>query len=142
MANAVYNNYKSLALKGSVAILTDTIKVALMKSTYTPNIDTDIWLGDINSNETSGSGYTAGGVTLTSPVVTTDTVNDRGVLSGANVSYTSVTFTDARYAVIYKSTGVAGTSPLIAVIDFGITQTSNGGTFSITWNASGILYLG
>lgn len=142
MASQTYNNYKSLALKGSVALLTDTIKVALFKSTYTPNIDTDIFFSDISANESSGSGYTTGGVALASPTVTTDTVNDRGVLGAANTAFSAVTFTDARYAVIYKSTGVASTSALIAVIDFGSTQTSAGGNFTIQWNASGIFYLG
>lgn len=141
MANLVYNNYKSLALKGSVALLTDTIDVALFKSTYTPNIDTDVFFSDISANETSGSGYTSGGVALGTKTVTTDTTNDRGIFAAANTTYTSVTFSDARYAVVYKNTGVAGTSPLIAVIDFGATQSSAGGNFVIQWNATGILLL-
>jgi hypothetical protein len=142
MANLVYNNYKSLALKGSVAVLTDTIKVALFKSTYTPNIDTDIYFSDISANEASGTGYTSGGVTLTSPVVTTDTTNDRGVFSGANTTFSSVTLADFRYVVAYKSTGVAGTSPLMSVYDLGSTQSSSGGSVTIQWGAAGIMYIG
>lgn len=139
MATGAYDTAKSNLFKGIPLVLTDTLKVALLKSTYTPAPKTDVFLSDINANETSGTGYTAGGVTLTSPTVTTDTVNDKGVFSGANAIFTSVTFTDARYAVLYKSTGVASTSNLIAYYDLGSTQTSGGGTFIVGWNASGIL---
>jgi len=43
------------------------------------------------------------------------------------------------FAVIYKSTGVASTSPLIAYIDFGGDQTVNAGNFSIVFAATGVL---
>ncbi len=142
MSSVAYDNYKSLALKGSIALLTDTIKLALLTSSYTPAIKTDTFLSDINTNEVSGAGYTAGGVAITTPTVTTDTTNDRGVFGAANTTFSSVTFSGARYAVIYKSTGVASTSPLIAVIDLGSNQSAAGGNFTIQWNASGIFYLG
>lgn len=137
----MYDNYKNLTLKGSVALLTDTIKVALLTSGYTPNIKTDTFFADINTNESSGTGYTAGGNTLGSPTVTTDTVNDRGVFGAANTTWANSTIANARYAVIYKSSGTASTSPLIAVLDFGSTQSTNGDSFVIAWSASGIFYL-
>lgn len=143
MASNNYTNYKGLAMKGSVALLTDTINVALMTSSYTPNQDTDTFFSDINANESSGTGYTAGGQTLTSPTVTADNTNHRYLFNAANPSWANSTIANARYAVIYKNTGVASTSSLIAVIDFGTTQSSSGSTFSITWSTSpaGIFYL-
>jgi uncharacterized protein YigE (DUF2233 family) len=46
--------------------------------------------------------------------------------------------------VIYIDTGTAGTSPLVAYIDTGVTGlpvTPNGGNINVTWNASGIFAL-
>jgi len=60
----IYNNYKKLALTGSVALLTDTIKCALFTSSYTPDIDNDVYFSDISANEVVGTGYTSLGVTL------------------------------------------------------------------------------
>lgn len=138
---ALYNGYKVNAMKGAIALLTDTIKVALLTTAYTPDIDNHKFLSDVNANESSGAGYTAGGNTLTSPTVTEDDVNDRGVFGAANASWPSSTIANARYALIYKATGTPSTSPLIGYIDFGSQQSSSGDTFQIQWNALGIFAL-
>lgn len=143
MASFIYNKFKELTLKGGTSFPvdfdSDTIKVALATSSYTPDADAHDYFNDI-TNEVSGTGYTAGGATLASPTVTLDTTNDRVDFDAADTQWTSSTIT-ARYAVIYKSTGTASTSPLIALIDFGSDQISSNGTFSIQWSASGILRL-
>lgn len=141
MASVIYNDFKRAVLAAEIDLDTsgDTIKVALVTSTYTPNIDTDVNFDDV-TNEVSGTGYTAGGATLGSQACTTNTTSDKGVFDAADTSWTSSTIT-ARGAVIYKSTGTASTSPLIAYVDFGSDQSSSSGTFQITWNASGILNL-
>lgn len=141
MSSALYNGYKVNAAKGAIAFLTDTIKVALLKSTYTPDIDNHKFFSDVIAQESSGTGYTTGGNTLTSPTVTEDDVNDRAVLSGANVAWPTATIADARYAVIYKSTGNNATSPLIGYIDLLATKSWNGDTAQINWNALGIFSL-
>lgn len=147
MTNALYNTLKTALMKAGVNLATDTIKVALIKSTYTPNIDTDTFFGDINSNEVPATGgYTAGGVTLTSPTVTEDTANDRAVFDAADSQWPSSTIT-ARYAALYKSTGNNATSQLIGYITFldaggsPADKSTNGDTFYIQWNAVGIILL-
>lgn len=141
MASLIFNKYKQGIFDNTtnlrVDLDTDTIKVALVTSSYTPNQDTHDFFDDV-TNEVSGTGYTAGGATLGSPTVTLDTTNDRVDFDAADTSWTTSTIT-ARAAVIYKSTGTASTSPVIAYIDFGSDQVSSAGTFLITWNASGIL---
>lgn len=143
MASFVYNKYKQGIFDNTtnlrVDLDTDTVKVALVTSSYTPNQDTHDFFDDV-TNEVSGTGYTAGGATLGSPTVTLDTTNDRVDFDAADTSWTTSTIT-ARAAVIYKSTGTASTSPLIAYIDFTTDQVSSAGTFLIQWNASGILRL-
>lgn len=139
MANAVYNIFKSEVMKGSFDLVNDTIKVALVTSSYTPDIDSHEDFADV-TNEVSGTGYTAGGATLASTSVTKDTTDDEGVFDAENVTWSSSTIT-ARGAVVYKSTGVAGTSQLICYVDFGEDKSSSNGDFTIQWNSEGILNL-
>lgn len=134
-----YNEGKVQFLSGGIDLTTDTIKVALVTSSYTPNADTHEFFDDI-TNEITGTGYTAGGATLSSKSVTQDNTNDLAYFDAADASWPSSTLT-ARGAVIYKDTGTPGTSPLIAFIDFGTDRTSSADTFRIEWSASGILNL-
>lgn len=139
MASFVYNNYKArmLGLGTMVDLDGDTIKLALTTSSYTPDQDAHDFFDDV-TNEVSASGtYSAGGATL-SVTLSQDNTDNEGVFDATDVSFTSATIT-ARYAVIYKSTGVSGTSPLVCLIDFGSDVTSTGGTFTITFAAEGIL---
>jgi len=125
-----YNSYKDDLHKGTIDVTSDTIKVALCSSSYTPSASHNFF-DDITNELTTAGGYTAGGATITSPTVTS------GVFDAANTSWSSATFT-ARYAIVYKSTGTAGTSPLMFYIDFGQNESPSSQTFSINWNASGI----
>ena len=138
MASVVYNSYKLDALDANIDLGNDTIKIALVTSAYTPDIDTHSFFDDV-TNEVSGTGYTAGGETLT---VTTsqDNTDDEGVFDATDVTWAGSTIT-ARGAVVYKSTGVAATSPLICYIDFGSDQTSTSGDFTVVFNAEGIINL-
>ncbi|RMH18227.1 MAG: hypothetical protein D6698_07355 [Gammaproteobacteria bacterium] len=115
----------------------DTIKVALTTSTYTPNQDTHEFFSDV-TNEVTGTGYTAGGQTLTTKTATYDSATNTIKLDAADVTWASSTIT-ARYAVVYKDTGVSTTSPLICYIDFVSDQSSSSGDFTITWDANGII---
>lgn len=133
----LYGSFPAKALNAEIDWDTDTIKVALVTSTYTPNQDTHDYYDDVSANEASGTGYTAGGATLTSKTVTYDTATNKQTFDAADVSWASSTIT-ARYAVIYKATGTGSTSPLIGYVDFGTDQSSSAGTFTIQWNASGI----
>ena len=133
-----YNSFKKALLDKSIDFTNDTIKLALCTSSYTPNIDTHDNFDDI-TNEVGASGtYSAGGVSLAGKATSADNTDNEGVFSANNISITSSTIT-ARYGILYKSTGVASTSPLIAYIDFGENKTSVSGTFGITWNAEGII---
>ena len=121
----------------AVDILSDTIKVALCTSTYTPDQDAHVFFSDV-TNEITGTGYTAGGQALANKTLTYNASTNVTTFTADNTTWSSSTLT-ARYAVIYKSTGTASTSPLIAYIDFGSNQSSSNGNFTIQWNASGIV---
>lgn len=119
---------------------TDEFKVALVKSGYTPNVDTDDFWNDVSGEEVSGTGYTAGGVKLTSLAVTYDSATNEARWDAADAEWTTSTIT-ARYAVVYKNTGTSTTSPLVLYVDFGENKVSSAGTFKIVWNAIGLLYI-
>lgn len=138
MASSLYGNF---LLKGydnstKIDLTTDTIKVALADSGYTPDVDAHDFFNDV-TNEEAGTGYTAGGATLANKTWAVVGASNVVKFDADDTSWASSTIT-TRYAIIYKSTGTAGTSPLIAVVDFSTDRTSDGGTFLISWNASGI----
>ncbi len=139
MANVVYNAFKKNIMNGGIDIDTDTIKIALVTSSYTPNIDTHEDFADV-TNEVEGTGYTAGGATLAGVTVTADTTDDEGVADANDVTWSSSTIT-ARGAIIYKSTGTAANDLLICYIDFGSDKTSSSGDFTIGFNSEGFLNL-
>lgn len=141
MANAMYNSTKRDTMNGAIDWDTDTIKVMLVTSSYTANIDTHTKRSDI-TNEVSGTGYTAGGSSLANKTVTADNTNDRGVFDSDDPSWTTATIT-ARAAVLYKSRGGASSADeLGGYWDFGSDIVSTAGTFTIAVNANGWFYIG
>jgi len=138
MASKLYGNFLLKALNKEVDFDSDTIKVALLTSSYTPNQDTHDYFNDVSANEVTGTGYTAGGNTLASKTATYDSGTNVIVLDAADVTWASSTIT-ARYAVVYDSTGTASTSALIGYVDFGSDQSSTNGNFTITWDSTGIV---
>jgi len=143
VADVIYNSFKGKIMDGSIDLDTDTIKVVLVTSSYTPNIDTHTQYSHI-TNQVTGTGYTAGGATLANKSVAVDTTNDRAKFDADDTTWTSASIT-ARGAIIYKYIDDGGspddTSPLICYKDFGADITSTNGDFTIQWSADGILYL-
>lgn len=105
----------------------DVFKVAL----YTE-------LADLNSTTTAytatgevvGTGYTAGGLTLTN--VSPTIYNSAGICSFADAVWVAASFS-ARGALIYNTTpnSLVYVNPACVVLDFGITRTSVGNTFTL-----------
>lgn len=139
-ADVIQNSFKKFIMDGTIDLDTDTIKVMLLTSTHTQDQDTYDYVNDVSANEVTGTGYTAGGATITTPSVTQNNTDNVGVFDGADVTWASSTIT-ARYACIYKDTGTPATSPIIAILDFGSDQSSSAGDFIIAWGANGILRL-
>ena len=129
MASLIYNSFVDDMARGAIDADTDTFKVMLVSSAYSPNKDTHDKRDDV-TNEVSGTGYTAGGVT-SACTVTKDTANDRVTLSFAAVNWATSTIT-ARAAVIYKSRGgTASSDELVCYVDFGADVSSSSATFSL-----------
>ena len=112
----------------------DTFKAALYLTSATVNASTTAYSA---SNEVSGTGYVAGGVTLTgSPVWNAPTATNSSATAGvafttptASITYTTVTLATAFDAVlIYNSTQ---NNTAVSVHTFG-SQTITAGTFTLT----------
>lgn len=141
---AVTGKFFGLALQSAfnkeIDFDSDTLKVMLCTSSYTPDQDTHRYKSSV-TNEVTGTGYTAGGATLASVTVTYNAATNTLTLDAADTAWSGSTIT-ARYAVIYDSTpGTDATRPLIAFIDFGQDVSTTAGTFTITWDAAGIASL-
>lgn len=137
----MYGQFLAKALNKEVDFDTDTIKVMLVSSSYTPNQDTHDYLDDVVANEVTGTGYTAGGATLASKTVTYDSGTNVVILDAADTTWASSTIT-ARYAVVYSDAGASNSlKVLIGYVDFGSDQSSTNGNFTITWDSTGIVRL-
>ena len=133
-----YGSLIAKAFNKEVDFDSDTIKVALVSSSYTPNQDTHDYWDDVATNEVSGTGYTAGGATLTTKTVGYTSGTNVTKFDADDVSWTTSTIT-ARYAVVYDATPATNAAkPLIGYVDFGSDQSSSSGTFSIVWDSAGI----
>lgn len=128
MASTLYPIGKKAILDGGIALLTDTIKVALLDTgtvAYNAAHDfyDDVSAGVVGTPQTLASKTTTG-----------------GVFDAADVTFTAVSGATVEALVIYKDTGTPSTSRLIAFIDTGtgLPATPNGGDITIAFNASGI----
>jgi hypothetical protein len=131
MASLVYNSCISDAVTGLIDFDTDTFKMMLVTSAYTPaksetrrsNLKTP------TDYEVTGTGYTAGGNACSVSVATA--ANEINV-SFTVTSWTSATIT-ARGGVIYKVVGgVAANENLVGYVDFLSSISSTNGTFAVT----------
>jgi hypothetical protein len=122
----------TLVSRGSLtAPTTDTVKAALYLASATINAGTTAYTA---TGEVTGTGYTAGGVTVTNATAPTSTNSSStaGVAywtPSASITYTSVTLTTAFDCVLlYNSTQ---SNKSISVHTFG-SQTVTAGTFTLT----------
>ena len=138
----IYTKFKKAQLDGSGVIQfgTDTLKILLTTVTYVPAQDTDANLTNV-TNEVAGTNYAAGGIALTGVTVTasvhTIIVNSNDI----TWSQSGTGFNNARIAVLYKRTGVAGTSLLIAYADLGGSLGNVFGDLTLQINANNIFTL-
>ena len=102
----------------------NTLKIALYTSSASLGATSSAYSA---TNEVSGTGYTAGGVALSSQAVAYDSTNQVAYFDAADPSWSSATIT-ARGALIYNNTK---SNASIAVLDFGSDYSSSNGTFQV-----------
>lgn len=127
ITQAMCASFKKALLDGEMDFSSDTsqvFKIALYTSSATLDATTTAYAA---ANEVSGTGYIAGGNTLSISVNPT-TSGTTAYLDFSDTTWLAATIT-ARGALIYKADG--GTNPAVAVLDFGSDKTSTAGDFTI-----------
>ena len=128
ITTAMCTSFKSELLGGTHDLDTHSIKLALIKATPTGTYNAATTnYSDVtgNSDEASGTGYTAGGQVLDSVTISTD--GTTAIIDIADEVFTSATIS-ADGCIIYNT---SASNAAIAVIDFGGTKTSTNGDFTI-----------
>ena len=123
ITQAMCTSFKSEILDEQHDLVADTLKIALYTSSASLDASTTAFT---TSNEISGTGYSSGGVELTSSGTT-------AFFDADDPTWTSASFT-ARGALIYNSTN---SNKAIAVLNFGGDFTVSSGTFRIVFPAAG-----
>ena len=103
----------------------DTFKIALYTNSASFDASTTAYTA---TNEVSGTGYSAGGNTLTRVDPTTS--GTTAFTDFADTTWSSSTIT-ARGAMIYNDTAVG--NPAVVILDFGSDKTSTNGDFTVVF---------
>lgn len=149
----LYNCFKKYLLNGTIDLDTDTIKVALVTSAYTPAVTHDV-LADVMASPdpevvaiaSPSNGYTDGGAELAGAAVTHTDSPSVAKFDANDLTWSALTAT-FRYGIVYASKSVGSpaiVNPLIGYILFDTTPadvTITGIDFTIQWSASGIVTL-
>lgn len=140
MATAkIYGLVVEKMFSGLLDVTTDTLKCALLDATYTPDQDVDEFWADISAGEVSGTAYVAGGQTLTGVAATYNPTTNTLMIDCADPAWIGATILDIRYAVFYKDTGSAATSPLICYMDFITDQDVTTANLNIAIPVTGLI---
>lgn len=127
ITSALCNSFKKEILEG-VHDSTDTYKLALFDSNANLSAATTAYS---TSGESSGTGYTAGGVTLTG--FTTGLSGSTAFLTFSDASFENSTIT-SRGCMIYNS---SKSNKALAVFNFGQNVSSVNGTFTVDFPGAG-----
>lgn len=122
ITQAMCSSFKQQILLGEHDLDTDVIKLALYTSAATLSAATTVYS---TSDEVVGTGYTAGGNTLTGATVSLS--GTTAFVDFSDTTWTTATIT-ARGALMYNS---SKSNKAIAVLDFGSDKTSTAGDFTV-----------
>jgi hypothetical protein len=126
--NVLYDFGRQSFLDGLIGWTSMTIRAALIDTTqYQVDLANHQWLSDIGSVA----------IVATSPPLANKTVT-AGVANADPVTFTGVSGPTCAVMVIYRDTGVASTSRLIAYLTqaTGLPVSPNGGNIVVSWDTA------
>lgn len=126
ITTAICNSFKQEILQG-IHLAADTYKIALYSNAATLSKATTAYS---TTNEITGTGYTAGGATLSGYAASLS--GDTAFLDWSDPSWANATIT-ARGAMIYNA---SRSNKAVAVYDFGADVSSTNAAFTVTLPAA------
>ena len=138
MASVIMNVFKRDVFGGVISLSATNFYCSLMTSAIslssTDQIrDATAW-SQLSACETSGTGYTTGGVLMSALSVSADFTNDRAIWDGGDLTWYDSTIT--AYGAIIRT---SGTNTPCVYFDFGENKSSQSGPFTISWSSNGII---
>lgn len=135
----VVNNFKEQLLLKTIDCDTDTFKLALYSDAYASGQIDGAAPAYSSTNEIVASGYTAGGQSIGTPVVSQDDTNDWAKWDddGTDVTWSSLATATIQRAILYDDT----TATKWHCIIWEIATNSNGGDYTLAFGANGIMTL-
>lgn len=131
----VINNFKEQLMLKTMDLVNDVFKVALYSvALASPDGAAPAYSA---TNEIVAANYTAGGVTLAGKAVTQDDANDRAAWDANDAAWTSLGTATIVEARLYDDT----TATKWLCILWEIATNSNGGNYTLQFNANGMLLL-
>lgn len=112
----------------------ETLYACLLTSTFPNTLGAYAVYGDL-TNEVVGTGYVAGGKEVTGRTSAYST-NDAVLDATADIAWPASTFADVKYIAVYSN---GATKSIRAIMELATPQSVTSGTFTIQWNASGII---
>lgn len=126
-------------MTGGVDMNSDTLYMMLVDDTHTVDQDAHDFRNDVEGDEVTGTGYTAGGKTIGTVTASYDASTNEVRFVWPDVSWTTATIT-ARTAIIYKSRGGASSADeLIAYCTESANASSTANTFTVDIPATSAL---
>ena len=132
MADLIFDKLPYHMGIGNIDLDTDTFKIALLTSSYTPD-STDEVFTDVSTYETNATNYTAGGETLANVSVTETSGTTK--FDADDVTWVNLTGTNIRYAVVYDT---SSSDRLVCLLDFGTARSPSSENLKLTFNTGGI----
>lgn len=138
---AWYRNALVKLLNKEADVDSDSLKLTLHTSSYTPALDSHAYVSDLSAELSTAGGYTSGGVTLTSPTVTYTAANSWGTVRANSTAYTlgQIYRPASTNGFLYRVTaaGTSAASPPTFPVILGNSIADGGATISCV--GSGII---
>lgn len=136
MASGMYLNGIKAFAEGDIDWASDTIKVMLMKDSYSENLASHDTVSDISSSESDGTNYSR--KTISNRSVSVGSTSVTLLTSDSGLTWSTINNDTVGGLVIFAEGASDALSTLICFISF-TDQTFNGGDFTITWSSAGIV---
>lgn len=139
VTSVVYSRFLASLANNEINFNTHVFKAMIVGSSYVPNQTAHQYKSSV-TGEIVGSGYTAGGQTVSG---VSATVSGKILtITAGNLSWPMVTFMAAKYIVVYDDYGPTQASkPLVCYINFGANLSASSQSFYYNWPSGKMIEL-